>query len=316
MINDTQSRLGQLQSQFRDQSEKNAQLKKKLGALQRRPTPPTAPTHTATAEPTAAPATKVKVPKPDLYRGDRKKTQDFITQLNDYIHFSHGQFANEAEKVLYASTFLRDSAEQWFRPYKREQQEKPSEQRNEATVKLFSSYSAFTRALKEAFTGLDEARLATRTLMNLKQKGSVQDYTTRFQDAVYLTAGQHSDATLQAFYYQGLREEIKDAMVYHDRPENLSKLIELAQLMDRRRNERWFDKKPYGANSAQPRRPRHTQEGGDAMELDNTQRGTPTNNNKGRSQNYGKGKRTQRREWTPQQKSRFEKGLCIHCGDK
>ena len=39
-------------------------------------------------------------------------------------------------------------------------------------------------------------------------------------------------------------------MVYYDRPENLSKLIELAQLMDRRRNERWFDKKPYGANSA------------------------------------------------------------------
>ena len=33
MINDTQSRLGQLQSQFRDQSEENAQLKKKLGAL-------------------------------------------------------------------------------------------------------------------------------------------------------------------------------------------------------------------------------------------------------------------------------------------
>ena len=168
MINDTQSRLGQLQSQFRDQSEENAQLKKELGALQRRPTPPTAPAYTATAEPTAAPATKVKVPKPDLYRGDRKKTQDFITQLNDYIHFSHGQFANEAEKVLYASTFLRDSAEQWFRPYKREQQEKPSEQRNEATVKLFSSYLAFTRALKKAFTGLDEARLATRTLINLR----------------------------------------------------------------------------------------------------------------------------------------------------
>lgn len=38
--------------------------------------------------PQALPATKVKVPKPDLYYGDRKKTQVFLFQLDDYIHFS------------------------------------------------------------------------------------------------------------------------------------------------------------------------------------------------------------------------------------
>ena len=71
------------------------------------------------------PSAQVKVPKPDLYHRERTKTQSFLMQLEDYLHFAKGQFGNDADKVRYASTFLRGAAEKWFRPYKRETQEKP-----------------------------------------------------------------------------------------------------------------------------------------------------------------------------------------------
>ncbi|KAF4310819.1 putative retrotransposon gag protein [Botryosphaeria dothidea] len=153
----------------------------------------------------------VKVPKPDLYYGDRKKTQAFITQLDDYIHFTRGDFASPADQVLYASTYLRGSAEQWFRPFKREYQEKPQYLWSETTTVVFSDYRNFTKQLKGAFSGIDETRLATP-----------------------YTAEGHSDLTLRTFYYQGLKDEIKEAMTYHEEPETLNDMIKLAVLMDKR----------------------------------------------------------------------------------
>lgn len=62
-------------------------------------------------------------------------------------------------------------------------------------------------------------------------------------------------------------------MTYHEEPETLNDMIKLAVLIDKRRLERWFDKKGYHANTSELRRPRHTQEGGDAMELDAAEKG-------------------------------------------
>lgn len=98
--------------------------------------------------PQTPPATKVKVSKPDLYYGDRKKTQVFLSQLDDYIHFSQGQFAGPEDQVLYASTYLRGAAEQWFRPFKRKHQNRPPFLQNETTRRLFADYRNFATALK------------------------------------------------------------------------------------------------------------------------------------------------------------------------
>ncbi|GME38661.1 hypothetical protein GTA08_BOTSDO08556 [Neofusicoccum parvum] len=46
------------------------------------------------------PSTQVKVPKPDLYYRERTKTQSFLIQLEDYLHFAKGQFGNDADKYL------------------------------------------------------------------------------------------------------------------------------------------------------------------------------------------------------------------------
>lgn len=162
--------------------------------------------------------------------------------------------------------------------------------------------------MKQTFSGLDEARQATRTLLEIKQTGSVQDYTTKFQDAAFLAEG-HSDLTLRTLYHKGLKNEIKKAMALHEDTENLEAMIRLALKMEQLQNEYDQDQKTYRPRNFQ-KSSRHTQNGGDAMELDAAHKGEKKPHNK------GKGKNTQRRKFTPQEQERFDKGLCFRCGEK
>ncbi|KAK7699356.1 hypothetical protein SLS57_012421, partial [Botryosphaeria dothidea] len=70
-------------------------------------------------------------------------------------------------------------------------------------------------------------------------------------------------------------------MSYHDEPETLPELIRLATDIDRRRTNRWFEKKGgYQANTTKPRRERTTLEGGDTMALDAANRQDDKKGNK------------------------------------
>lgn len=103
-------------------------------------------------------------------------------------------------------------------------------------------------------------------------------------------------------------------MSYHDEPETLSELIRLATDMDRRRTNRWFEKKggPQ-ANTTRPRRERTTLEGGDAMALDAANRQDKKKDNKGRN-NYNKKPKGPNPNWTPEQVQRYKDRLCVDCG--
>jgi hypothetical protein len=295
MIQVMQEQMGQLQVTLRLQNEENANLQRQLQEARLVPQP--------TAQETPALNTqqpRIKVPKPELFHGDRKKTLNFLTQVDDYLHFSGAPFISDREKVLYVATYLRDAAEQWFRPFKREQQDKPRHQWSTRTAQLFDNYQEFKKALKDAFSNVDEAKQATRTLMTITQKRSVQDYTTEFQNAAYAAEG-HADCTLRVWYYKGLKDVIKQAMTFHPEPQNLDKLIELALVLDQRRTEHWYDRQRYSTNMATPQPLETTDEGGDAMELDAAQM-----NKSG----------TTRKKWTSEQRDRFKKGLCVYCGDK
>ncbi|KAK7702109.1 hypothetical protein SLS57_011493 [Botryosphaeria dothidea] len=70
------------------------------------------------------PSAQVKVPKPDLYHRERTKTQSFLMQLEDYLHFAKGQFGNDADK----------------------------------TQAIFSDYRTFAKQLQKAFNAINEAK--------------------------------------------------------------------------------------------------------------------------------------------------------------
>lgn len=254
-------------------------------------------------------ARKVKIRNPDTFDGNRQKLQGFVSQLERYIRIYSDQFEYEEDKVLFASTYLRGTAERWFEPYLNEHLHKPKTAQSQTTKDMFNDYSKFVTHLKRAFNDVDEVRQATQKIMGIQQKGSVADYTSNFRQAAAFLEG-WSDQAQRDHFYKGLKPNIKDAMAFHSYPEKLDDMIELARRLDDRFWERRSEH--YPANITRPARPRHTQEGGDAMEIDNVNRGGNQNQRRGKNRNNKS--RGPRPEWTEEQKQRFKDKLCIHCG--
>ncbi|EKG10028.1 hypothetical protein MPH_12902 [Macrophomina phaseolina MS6] len=68
---------------------------------------------------------------------------------------------------MFAATYLRDTAAQWFEPYLRDRMEKELEARKEDTKKVFGSYKYFVTQIKQSFGDLDEVNKARRAVMNI-----------------------------------------------------------------------------------------------------------------------------------------------------
>ena len=66
---------------------------------------------------------------------------------------------------------------------------------------------------------MDEKRAAGERLMTLRQSKSVDAYASEFRQMAART--KWNDAALTAWFYQGLKDGIKDDMARTDRPRNL-----------------------------------------------------------------------------------------------
>jgi hypothetical protein len=55
----------------------------------------------------------IKVNKPDLYHGKPDALEAFLSQMRLYLLFNQTQFKNDYERVVYATTFLRDRPFEW-----------------------------------------------------------------------------------------------------------------------------------------------------------------------------------------------------------
>jgi len=71
---------------------------------------------TIEASPNQDSTQQTKIAKPDLFYGERKKLQIFISQLKLYF-FNMPDFLDEDKKVMFAATYLQDTVAQWFEPY-------------------------------------------------------------------------------------------------------------------------------------------------------------------------------------------------------
>ncbi|KAJ5239577.1 hypothetical protein N7468_004196 [Penicillium chermesinum] len=177
---------------------------------------------------------QIKPPKPDFFEGHRGKLRAFLTQMDMQLRLVN--FQSEVDKVMYASTYLRGQAFEWFEPYIRDYTDKPSKDRDEATKEVFASYSNFKKKLEATFGDVDATRTAERRLRRLRQTGSASVYTAEFQQII-----SHLDWDEDAYiaiYEDGLKEDVKDEIMRIDRPDRLSKLMEVAVKFDNRLYER------------------------------------------------------------------------------
>jgi hypothetical protein len=91
---------------------------------------------TSTATLHGGTSSQFKVAPPDLYYGDRKKLREFLNQVQLNFMFHPAAVNTPVKKVMYAATFLRGAAFDWFEPYMKDQLENGEDVRAE-TLQMF-----------------------------------------------------------------------------------------------------------------------------------------------------------------------------------
>ena len=185
------------------------------------------------------PSQGVKLPKPEFFDGTRSKLRGFLTQMD--MQFRIIRCGEEADKVIYASTYLRGQAFVWFEPYIREFNEKPIKDWGDTTRDIFASYTIFKKKLEATFGDIDATRTAERRLRRLKQTGSASVYAAEFQQII-----SHLDWDEDAYiaiFEDGLKDDVKDELVRIERPSELSNMIETAVRIDNRLYERYLQRR-------------------------------------------------------------------------
>jgi hypothetical protein len=84
-----------------------------------------------------------KVSQPEPFSGQRSKLTAFITQLSLVLKLQGECFHSEHSKVLYAGSFLRDTAFAWFQAY--------LNQDNACQPTWLSNYDELVQELKNTF---------------------------------------------------------------------------------------------------------------------------------------------------------------------
>jgi len=122
-----------------------------------------------------------KVAAPDLFYGDRKKLRQFLNQVDLNLLFYAKNFQSEEQKTVYASTYLRGDAADWFEPYLRDFMNPGPQGMKGETTQIFSLYSNFKVIIGKIYGDIDEKREAKLKIRALRQHSSVSHYASQFQ---------------------------------------------------------------------------------------------------------------------------------------
>lgn len=194
--------------------------------------------------------TRLKVHAPEPYDGTPGTLQGFLTQLKAYHRFNDYDFPDAERKVLHAAHLLKGSALDWFEPTLRDYSDNTYDDRDDATNRIFNSFTVFADDLKKTFGNPDEKRSAERKLETLKQKGSASEYASRFRQIT--SKLDWEDENLMAWFYRGLKEEVKDDLAREKRPNDFADYVEIAVSIDNRLYERRMEKRAPGKVWANP----------------------------------------------------------------
>ena len=213
---------------------------------------------------------KINTPKP--FDGSRAKLQAFFSQVELFFGFNAERFSTDKHKVLYASTYLRGPAFEWFNLFLTDFLNKPNK-RDDNTVEVTQYYSNFKNKLRQVFGNFDKEHSAERRMQSLRQTGSAADYASKFQQLAAQT--QWEAVPLVAQFYKKLKDRVKDNVAQVNRPSQLQSMITLAIRIDDRQYERELEKKStynFGKKDRYQKSPKKDQYGMVPMELDATEK--------------------------------------------
>jgi hypothetical protein len=194
--------------------------------------------------------------KPDTYHGDRKKLDAWILQVDRYFHLNDK--IEEADKVVWATTFFRGDAEKWANPIlKRYMDDAIEDQTNK---ELVEDWDLFKLHMKEIFSPFKESVIAEQKIQQLKQTRSAADYTTEFQQ--YKTIIDWDNNALMRMYRQGLKPTVRrELMRSGSNLETLDELMREAIRVDNELYELMLEERLFTQGTRAPGnandRPRH-----------------------------------------------------------
>lgn len=99
-------------------------------------------------------------------------------RLNFLFHLDAVQ--EESKKVVYAATYLRGAAFDWFEPYIKDKLSNLKLRRGPNTIQMFQNFNYFVTAIDKVYKDTDTTREATKDIQTLRQHRSVTDYAFKF----------------------------------------------------------------------------------------------------------------------------------------
>lgn len=149
----------------------------------------------------------IAVAKPDLYKGDRNKLDDWLLQWDLFFTFQ-GQNVPEIQRVTLMASHMRDQALKWIKPFL--QQYTAGEAPDEVDAWMRDP-DQFKEKIKTIFGIINEPSVARRKIQHVQQRQSAADYAADFQQLAANT--DWDDTALMTMFRQGLKPRVKEELM-------------------------------------------------------------------------------------------------------
>jgi len=141
---------------------------------------------------------KPKAKEPEVYRGERHKLRGWLAQLIVYYKTVGWQNGHDEEKILYATSLLRDDAGTRITPYAKER-----------ITPAWDNWAGFKAELQRQFGVIDTKGEARIRLKNMKQgKRSVMEYWNEFR--LVASEAELDDSTGGELHLRGMITELQN----------------------------------------------------------------------------------------------------------
>ena len=241
-----------------------------------------------------------KIGQPDHFDGKVSEYMTFMSQCELHFTVYPDAFVRGESKVLFIISFLKGNARSWAADILTQQ-----------THPLRRDYDAFKRALDVLYLDRNLRHQARDKLSRLRQTKSATAYSVEFQQII--TPLRLDNNAKCIFFYIGLKDTVKDALVTLGESEQFEELVNQVIAIDQRQHQRRMEEKKTSSNPANSDRTPKNENGKRPASAPPSRPSTPAPGPKPGHSNPGKGQPRPPVSDAEKERRRLEK-LCFYCG--
>uniref|UniRef100_A0A8C9XZN5 Retrotransposon gag domain-containing protein n=1 Tax=Sander lucioperca TaxID=283035 RepID=A0A8C9XZN5_SANLU len=167
---------------------------------------------------------------PDKYDGDLGRCRSFLMQCGLVFDLQPNSYATDKARIAFVIELLRGRALDWASAIWERQDI------------CMASYQEFTAEMRKLFDHPVRGRDAANLFSLHQGARSVADFVIEFRTLA--VESEWNEISLQAAFYQGLSDQLKDELISYPEPIDLDSLIALSirvgnRIRERRREKRW-----------------------------------------------------------------------------